>query len=130
MSAPDSPTYENLPETHIERMDRLDWEHRHEMEKLQLREAEETKRAKYRLREERQETYRVIGVGFLVLVLLLAVIAWIYFSTSGDPTPEPDTDVQREIACVDNGGVWIPDDLLTSGEPLCVFPGKKIEESE
>ncbi len=114
--------------TYVEKLDFREQAHRHEMERLRVSEAEQTKRAKYRLREERQDTYRWLGIGFFVLVLLLAVIAWIYFSTAGDPNPQPDQEDQREQACVQNGGGWVPKDLLDmSDHGLCVYPGQKAE---
>lgn len=118
----------SLPRTHIEEMDFAEMKHRQALEEQQLREENETKRAKYRLREERQETYQVIGIAFFVAAVLIAIIL-AFWNPWAPPKPaEPDNEGLREIACVENGGGFVPDDLIVQGDSgLCVYPGKRIE---
>lgn len=115
--------------TYVEKLDFREQEHRHRLAEQAANEAEQTKRAKYKLREARQETYQVAVIGFFVVTVILAVIAWIYFSTSGNPNKAPDglsDEERREIACVESGGGYVPSDLIAnSGKGLCVYPGKR-----
>lgn len=113
--------------TYVEKLDFREQAHRHELERLREQEAEQTKRAKYKLREARQETYQIFVIGFFIVVVLLAVIAWIYFSTAGNPHKSPDSEVQREQNCIADGGGFVPKDLLaSSNHGMCVFPGRSV----
>lgn len=107
--------------------------HEQKMERLRLAEEEQTKRAKYKLREERQETWQIAWVGFFIAVVVIAIIAAFYFGTTGpDSAPSHDEiEHERELACIDDHGAWVPDDLIVSGDNgLCVYPGKEIPSAE
>ena len=116
----------SLPRTHIEEMDFAEMKHRQAIEAQQLKEDNETKRAKYALREARQETYQIIGIAFFVAAVLIAIIL-AFWNPWAPPEPEkPDTETQRETTCIENGGGWVPDDLIVQGDSgLCVYPGKQ-----
>lgn len=117
----------SLPRTHIEEMDFAEMKHRQELEAQRVKEDGETKRAKYRLREARQETYQFIGIGFLVAAVIITVILAFWNPWAPPSPPEPDTETQREITCVQNGGGFVPDDLIVQGDSgLCVYPGKTV----
>lgn len=117
-----------LPRTHIEEMDFAEMQHRQKAELTKIQEAELTKRAKYELREARQETYQIIGVAIAVAAVLIT-LALVWWNPWEPPSPpEPDNEGLREIACVQNGGGFVPEDLLVSGSHgICIYPGKAVE---
>lgn len=113
--------------TYVEKLDFRRQEHEQEMERTKLRELEESRRAKYRRSEARQETVRHVGLAIVAVLAVGMILAFITYWTMGGPPP-PDglsENERREIACVENGGGWVPEDLLTSsGKGLCIYPGK------
>lgn len=115
-----------MAETHIERMDRLEFEARQAKELAVLNAERDVRVAKERRKEARTEMLPwVAGILAVAAVLIACVYA---FWIDDDPvTPESykNTEAYREERCIDNGGGWVPADLLaTSGEGLCVYPGK------
>lgn len=116
-----------LPETHIERMDRLTMEHEQKLERERLIESGNTERARIKLRERRQETYQNVGIAFVVGLVILGIVAAIYFGSTGGTgeASKAQIEQQRESRCLDSGGGWVPDDLIVAGDSgICVFPGK------
>ncbi len=117
-----------LPRTHIEEMDFAEMKHRQALEAQQIKEDGETKRAKYRLREARQETYQWIGIGFLIAAVLITIILAFWNPWAPPEPPEKDTEYLRETTCVTNGGGWVPAEVLYNQEKgMCVYPGKTVE---
>ena len=110
--------------TYVEKLDFREQAHRHELERIRVQEAEETKRAKYKNAERRQETLTAWGIGFFVAAVIIAISYFIYAGVTG-PDNGKSIEQEREQACVESGGGWVPEDLLaTSGQGLCVYPGK------
>lgn len=101
--------------------------HEQKMERLQLAEEHQTKRAKFELREARQETWQIVGVAFAVAVVIIAIIGAIYLGTSGPESGPSHQEIedQREQSCIERGGGWVPDDLLIEGDNgICIYPGR------
>lgn len=119
--------------TYVERLDFREQAHRHDLAKLEKQTARDVAVARERRLQERQETIRNVGLA-LVAVLGVAVIlaAITYWAMGGPPSPDGlSENERREQACVSSGGGWVPEDLLTSsGQGLCVYPGKSVPESE
>ena len=115
-----------LPRTHIEEMDFAEMKHRQAAEMEQIKQDGETERSKNNLRKARQETYQVVGIAFFVAVVLVAIVL-AFWNPWAPPEPDkPDTETQREATCIENGGGWVPDDLIGQGDSgLCVYPGKQ-----
>lgn len=115
-----------LPETHIEKMDRLALEHKHQMELHKMQEIEETKREKIRRSANRQDTYQTIGVAAATASVLIVIVLAFWNPWSDSPKiSDKEVEHQREVACVDGGGGWVPRDILeTSKSGICIFPGK------
>jgi hypothetical protein len=110
----------------VDEFDRLEQKHKHELEKLQVAEAESTKRARINRSEN-----RMLGIIWVVAILAVTAIIfgigwWIWSETSGPESNGPTGEERREIACVENGGGWVPKDLLAAGAGLCVYPGKSV----
>lgn len=120
--------FAELPETHLEKMDRLEMEHNQRLEVESLKQSEQTKRVKYELRKARQDTWQVVAMTMGVAAVILAIIAAIYFHTSGPDSGPSDKQIeqQRETACIQGGGGWVPKGLLDqSAQGMCVFPGQR-----
>lgn len=123
----------DLPMTHIERMDLEEMRHRQakELAEIHARTAEVV--AKERRKEERTEMWIWIGVSAAIAaVLITCVYAWWIDEEPKTPEDYKNTDAYREQVCLDNGGGWIPKDLLYDGNGgsdrgLCVYPGKRAE---
>ena len=126
---------DQLPETHFERLDRIQMEHKHELERTKVVQAEETKRAKIRRSESRQETHQTLGItaGVVTVIVVLILAFW---SPWEEPSPPgEDKEAVRESQCYDNGGGWVPEGQLKQGGKeggMCVFPGKqnKVDTTE
>ena len=116
----------NLPETHIEKMDRLALEHKHQMELHKMQEVEETRREKIRRSSNRQDTYQIVGVAGAIATVIIVIVIAVWNPWSDSPKiSDKEVEHQREVACVENGGGWVPKDLLdVSDSGICVFPGK------
>ena len=119
-----------LPETHFERLDRLQMEHKHEMEKIQAAQTEETKRAKIKRSEERQGTYQTVAITGGIVAVIVTIILAFWDPWEDKPAPGQDKESLREISCYEHGGGWVPKDQLISGADsgLCVFPGDKVNQ--
>jgi len=103
-----------------ERYDLAEQKHRHAMELSQQETRRQEIAAQQKVRNARIETIGLCFAGVLVTLTILAVMAWVYVENNNvDP---PDKDQRREEVCLSEGGVWLPGDLLTSGDGLCVFP--------
>jgi hypothetical protein len=88
----------------------------------------ETKRAKLRASEARQETYKVVAVGFFIAALLITIVLAFWNPWAPPDPPEEDKEYLREQACVANGGGWVPDEMFYDKDKgLCVYPGKTVE---
>lgn len=120
--------------TYVEKLGFRDQQHRFEMEKIKAQEAEATKRAKYNLREARQETYQVIGAGILIAAVLLGIIFAIYKGTrpgphSDDPAPVT-VEERREQSCMAEGGTWVPASVIVGSQGMCVMPGTSPKKED
>lgn len=114
--------------TYVERLDFREQAHRHQVELQEKNDAAKVERAKYDLREARQTTYQTIAIGLFAAAVILGIVYAIYAGTRDpDPGAGPTKEERRETACVENGGGFVPEDLLHSeaGEGLCVFPGSR-----
>lgn len=118
-----------FPETHIERMDREEMSHRHRLELEKTANDRDVKISKNKLREARQDTWQIIGVGVLVAAVIISIVLAIGHYSGGGPD-EGRREQQREQACLASGGGWVPKDLLVSGtdQGMCVHPGEKVKE--
>lgn len=117
----------SLPETHIEKMDRLALEHKHQIELSRMAEVEETKRAKIARSAERQDTYQIIGIASAIAIVIIVIVFAVWNPLSDAPrVSDEEVEQQRELTCIENGGGWVPKGLLDrSNAGICVFPGKK-----
>lgn len=104
-----------------------------ETARLKIREENETTRILDENRRDadrrvrRSETLRGTGVGLAVLSVL-AGIGWLIWNGTSGPSGTPSEN-DREQACYDNGGGWVPEDLLSSAsEGLCVYPPGRGED--
>lgn len=110
-----------LPQTHIERMDRLQFESQQENMRLRVKEDAATEREKIRHKIARQETWRYFWVGSFLVVVIIGITAAIYFGVRGPNGV--DTNHEKYMTCVNNGGSWIPDSR--SSEGFCIMQGKE-----
>lgn len=121
--------YVNPNETHIERMDRINFEASQEEKRLKIQAERDIKVAKEHSKSERKEMWMVIaGCASVTSIILGLIYVW---GVIPDPPKTPEdfrtSEAGREAACVENGGGWVPKDLLY-GPPdqgLCVYPGKR-----
>lgn len=123
---------DGLPETHIERMDRLAFDAAQEEKRLRIQADRDIAVARER-RKEARAPY-LMGAVFAVAVaglLFSLVYAW-WIIPDPPKTPEDyrSTEAGREQACIGRGGGWVPKDLLRSGNGgsdhgMCVFPGQR-----
>jgi hypothetical protein len=109
--------------TYVEKLDFSEQAHRHEIERIKIAEEAATTRAKYELRAERQDTYKVVGVALAIAAVVLAIVAAIYFYNVR-PDDTLNGEERREIACTENGGAFIPERMLedSANVGLCVYP--------
>lgn len=116
-----------LPRTHIEEMDFAEMKHRQAKELAQIDQDGQSKRARLRVSEARQQTWQIVSVGFFLAAVSITIVL-VFWNPWAPPKPAgPDNEGLREIACVENGGGFVPEDLLAVGSRgLCVYPGKKV----
>lgn len=109
--------------TYVEKLDFTEQTHRHEMERAQLSETAATTRAKYELRAERQDTYKVAACALAAAAVIIAIVAAIYFYNIRPDDALP-AEERRELACTDAGGAFIPERMLeeSANVGLCVYP--------
>lgn len=121
-----STQFESLPETAIERYDRLEQEHRHALERDAANKAADLKIAKVNRSRDRQGTYVWWAVIAGVVLLVGIVFGFFAYRSSLPAKPvAPDNEGARESQCIENGGGWVPADVLDmSDKGMCVFPGK------
>lgn len=119
----------SLPETHIERMDRLAFERDTQERQLKIQAERDIKVAKERRKSARSGTWLGIGVAFAAAAVMIAcVYAWWIDEEPVTPDNFITSEAGREARCLDNGGGWVPDDLIVSGDSgLCVYPGRQAE---
>jgi hypothetical protein len=118
----------SLPRTHIEEMDFAEMKHRQAAELAKIQQDGETKRAKLRASEARQETYKVVAAGFFIAAVLICIILAFWNPWAPPEAPAEDKEYLREQACVESGGGWVPDEMFYDKEKgLCVYPGKSVE---
>lgn len=104
----------------VDQYDRDVLHHKQAMEK-----AEADRR--FRAVSERHETYRIVGGFVSAAVVILGIFGgWLWNHNQPADPYKPDSNIVREQNCIDRGGAWIPEDLLTTEHGLCVFPGKEI----
>ncbi len=113
----------------ISQFDLADQQHRHKLE-LARQHLESTKISEAsRVKQARADTTKVIGVTAVCIGGVAGVVfmigSWIM---QPGPPADQDPNVQREITCVDTGGVWIDDSLLMDGDSQCFYPGRKAED--
>ena len=111
--------------SYVEKLDFREQEHRHAMELAAQHEAAETKRARYQKAESRHEVLTYVGIAICVAAVILGIVYAVYRGTTG-PDNSGRIEQEREQACVEAGGGWVPEDLLsdTASHGLCVFAGK------
>lgn len=100
-----------------------------ETERERIRKDADVQQARYETTRHRREMFLKVlgGLVFLVVAFaILGVVAWAIFRPD---TPEKykTSDAYREQVCLNNGGVWLPDDLLTVGHSQCFYPGKPVK---
>lgn len=118
--------------TEYEKEERAQAAHQREMEKLAAQERVEKVKAEALVKTKRAEM-RPFSIGTIaaMLVVLALVAAFTYGCTRpADPNnteqDKSQIEQQREIACIDAGGGWIPEDMLVNGDDgQCIFPGTK-----
>ena len=109
--------------TTFERIDLMAVEHQQKMERE--REANATKIA---LSEKERRTERVKAVAWTITgIFFFALAAWIsllIFRTVNGTDQDAVVQQERETACIERGGGWVPKEMLVADSGLCVFPGK------
>lgn len=121
--------FAELPETHIERMDRLQFEADQRV-KLATIEAD---RSKYNAKQSRKTARKEILIWSVVVTAIAAVLMTFIYAIwiDVDPKSEQDyktTEAYREEQCINAGGGWVPGKLLESyDQGMCVYPGKRVE---
>lgn len=113
--------------SYVEKLDFRDQQHRFEMEERKLAETEATKRAKYELREARQETYQIVGIALCVAAVILGIAFFIWRGNMGPDYHGQSPEERREATCMDHGGTWIPGSIINAQSSdtlgMCVMPG-------
>ena len=125
--------FAELPETHIERMDRLQMEHDHRKELEQLKADRDVKVAREKRKAERSDMWKSIGIAFVIGLVVLGVVAGTIYGTTRPESPGSykTSEAYREDQCVANHGVWVNKDLLADtvdGHSLCLYPGRPAAE--
>lgn len=126
--------FDQLPETHIERMDRLMFESQKAKELEQVRADQAVKVAKERRKAERSKMWVGIVIALVAGGIVFSLVyAWFIIP---DPPQTPEdyrtSEAGREQTCFDNGGGWVPKEILRDGSGasdhgMCIFPGKRGE---
>lgn len=91
-------------ETHMDKMDRLAMEHKHELALAQ----EKTKQVKIAARESRHEAILWAISIIAVVAVILGIVFAIYKGTAG-PSSEQQLEDKQISRCYDEGGEWEPD---------------------
>jgi ferric-dicitrate binding protein FerR (iron transport regulator) len=99
-----------------------------ETERERIRSDANVQRERYETTRHRQDTVRTVLGGLVVFVVLLAALGGLIWLLSRPDAPEDykKSDAYREQVCVNNGGVWLPKDLLAVGHSQCFYPGKPV----
>jgi hypothetical protein len=120
--------FEELPLTHIERMDVMDRQHDHDMELEEVKQRGLTERAELDRSRARWKsfsevaTFLITAVG--VVTVLLVAGFWIYSATRPD-LDHSRSEQQREEACYDRGGGWVGSNQVVGEDGICVMPGRQ-----
>lgn len=113
----------------VDEYDLREQEHQHRMKQAEIDRV--TKVAVARASNRAEVTgWRIAGI---VMVCIVTAVAAIIIAAIVTPNgkPKPDHEQQRETQCFDDGGGWVPKDLLQSGtgtsdHGMCVFPGSRV----
>ena len=131
------PMNDEMPLTHIERMDQLVFQRETKERELRIQAEQAVRVAKEKRKAERSTMWLGIAIATVVgAVLFSLVYAW-WIIPDPPKTPEDyrNTEAGREQTCFNNGGGWVPKELLRDGSGssdhgMCVFPGKRGEVSK
>lgn len=120
----------SLPLTHIERMDEMRFKAEHEKELERIKSDRDVKVAKERRKEERAP-YLLGSIAAVCIATVLGLCIYGWWIDEEPVTPEQfsTSEAGREQRCIENGGGWVPEDILAnSSKGMCVFPGQKVSE--
>jgi hypothetical protein len=99
-----------------------------ETERERIRWDANVQRERYETTRHRQDLVQKVLAGLVGLVVFLTVLGffgWL-FSRPDAPEDYKKSDAYREQVCVNNGGVWLPEDLLAVKHSQCFYPGKPV----
>lgn len=91
-------------ETHMDKMERLAQQQRHELALAQ----EKTKLAKVEAKKDTKETFLLSFAILATVAVIIAIIGAIYLGTSG-PSAKDQMQEKQITRCYDEGGEWEPD---------------------
>lgn len=102
-------------ETHMDKMDRLTTQHKHELALAQ----EETKRAKIAARANRNETIVYMFSILAAAAVVLGILAAIFFGVRG-PSAEEMLRQEQIKMCTEAGKDWVPEQKTAEGGTILV----------
>lgn len=91
-------------ETHMDRMDRLSQQQKHELALAQ----EKTKQVKVAAKKDTKEAFMFTIGAILVAAVLLGIVAAIFLGARG-PGATENLRHEEITMCMDHGGKWEPD---------------------
>lgn len=100
-----------------------------ETERERIRQDADVQRERYVTARHRQDLLQTILGRLAAFVVALAIVlglVWV-FSRPDAPEDYKKSDAYREQVCVNNGGVWLPSDMLKTGDAQCFYPGKPVK---
>lgn len=100
-----------------------------ETERERVRRDADVQRERYATARHRQDLLQKVLAGLLFLVVAFAILGVVAWAISRPDTPEKykTSDAYREQVCVNNGGVWLPSDMLKTADAQCFYPGKPVK---
>lgn len=117
----------DLPPTHFERLEAERLKHEQKKELAQIEADRDIKVAREMRKQERTKVLLYVGIAFVVAVVILGIVTAIYFGTT-DGEGKGAVEQKREQTCIENGGGWVPEGLLSdyADAGLCVYPGERV----
>lgn len=100
-----------------------------ETERERVRRDADVQRERYATARHRQDLLQTILGGLAAFVVVLTIVGGLVWLFSRPDAPEDykKSDAYREQVCVNNGGVWLPSDMLKTADAQCFYPGKPVK---
>lgn len=114
-------------ELSLDEYDRREQKHRHDLEIRQAQVDRDIAVARENRKATTRRAFGYVGVALVAAGCVVSIALIIHKATSG-PDENKNREQEREQACVENGGGYVPESLLrdTASQGVCVYPGRKV----